>query len=225
MPRRLVPLVNNEVYHIYNQGQDKRPTFTDHREYSRALTAISFYRYKTSIKLSTFLNLPPDESEIFISSQLNEMHKQVAILSFCLMPNHFHFLVKQLNNNGISRFAGNFQNSYTKYFNTKRERKGSLFLDQFKAVRIETDEQLIHTSRYIHLNPYSSYVVKTIKETLNYPWSSLREYVYPSISDISDKNLILSFFKNSNAFKDFVLDNASYQRELEKIKHLVFEKE
>lgn len=223
MPRRFIPFVTNEIYHIYNQGLDKRPTFTDQRQYVRALETIHFYQYKTNLKLSTFLKLPKSEKESFTASHLKKENKHICILSFCLMPNHFHLLVKQLHEGGISRFASNFQNSYTKYFNTKHERKGSLFLDQFKAVRMETDEQFIHVSRYIHLNPYSSYITKSLEETQIYPWSSFREYVQPSPFDISDKEILFSFFKTPNSYKNFVLDNASYQRELDKIKHLIFE--
>lgn len=223
MPRRFIPFVTNEIYHIYNQGLDKRPTFTDQRQYVRALETIRFYQYKTNLKLSIFLKLPKSEKESFTSSHLKKENKHISILSFCLMPNHFHLLVKQLREGGISRFASNFQNSYTKYFNTKHERKGSLFLDQFKAVRMETDEQLVHISRYIHLNPFSSYLVKNLNELREYPWSSFREYVHPQLLDISEKNIILSFFENSSAYEKFVLDNASYQRELDKIKHLVLE--
>lgn len=225
MPRRLVPLVSNEIYHIYNQGQDKRPTFTNRREYLRALKTINFYQYRTHLKLSTFLKLPEDEAKSFATLEFKKENKLVDILSFCLMPNHFHFLIKQLSEDGISRFTSNFQNSYTKYFNTRHERIGSLFLDQFKAVRIETDEQFIHVSRYVHLNPFTSYVVRSLEELENYPWSSFREYLHPHLSDITEKEMALSFFKNSEAYKKFVFDNASYQRELDKIKHLALEKE
>lgn len=225
MPKRITPLVTGEIYHIYNQGLDKRPTFTNAREYTRALETIKFYQYNTDLKLSLFLKLPGDEREKFISSYLKKENKHILILSFCLMPNHFHFLVQQAIENGISHFASDFQNSYTKYFNTKHERKGSLFLDQFKAVRIETDDQLVHVSRYIKLNPYSSYLVKTLPEVVNYPWSSFKEYINPLPLDISEKDLVLSFFKTPHGYQNFILDNASYQRDLEKIKHLTLEEE
>ncbi len=225
MPRRLIPFITKNIYHIYNQGIDKRPTFIDIREYTHAIETIRFYRYNTQLKLSTFLKLPKSEKELFTSLNLKEENKQILIISLCLMPNHFHFLVQQTFDKGISRFASDFQNSYTKYFNAKHRRKGSLFLDQFKAVRIETDEQLMHVSRYIHLNPYSSYVVKTLEEVERYPWSSFKEYISWQSADISEKSLILSHFKNNEAYRNFVLDNAAYQRELDKIKHLILEEE
>src|SRR3989344_7388440 len=170
MPRRKEPLVTDEIYHVFNRGIDKRPTFTDRREFSRAAEALRFYQLlNPPMKLSLFLKLRPDRN-------VDQKHL-VEVLAFCFMPNHFHFLLRQTYDNGISKFISNFLNSYTKYFNTKHERTGPLFLGQFKAVRLEADEQLLHVSRYIHLNPYTSYVVKEIKDLGDYEWSSFRDYL------------------------------------------------
>lgn len=139
------------------------------------------------------------------------------------MPNHFHFLLRQLVENGIPKFISNFENSFTRYFNTKHERVGPLFLDQFKGVRIETDEQLFHVSRYVHLNPYTSYVVKDLEVLKRYPWSSFSEYLVENQNGICEKETILSFFKNKKAYEQFVIDRADYQRELHKIQHLLLE--
>lgn len=140
------------------------------------------------------------------------------------MPNHFHFLLKQVEEEGTSKFMSNFTNSYTRYFNVKNKRNGPLFQGKFKAIRIETDEQLLHLSRYIHLNPYSSYVVKTLKDLEKYPSSSFPEYLGKSQTSLCSKEIILGQFKNLNLYKKFVFDQADYQRRLEKIKHLILEK-
>ena len=94
----------------------------------------------------------------------------------------------------------------------------------FKAVRIETDEQLLHVSRYIHLNPSTAYIVEPEKLG-DYRWSSYLIYLNEDSMDHSFVNpeIILSFFKNRADYKKFVLDQAVYQRELDKIKHLIFE--
>ena len=84
------------------------------------------------------------------------------------MPNHFHLLLKQTIDNGISHFLSKFTNSYTKYFNTKYNRVGPVFQGVFKSVHIESDEQLMHLSRYIHLNPVVSAVVEK-QNLLSYP--------------------------------------------------------
>ena len=82
--------------------------------------------------------------------------------------NHLHLILRQLADNGISKFMANLSDSYVSCFNVKHKRKGPLFQGRFKAITVESDEQLIHLSRYIHLNPYTSYVVKTIPELFSY---------------------------------------------------------
>lgn len=149
--------------------------------------------------------------------------KLVDIICFCLMPNHFHLLLNQLKDNGISKFMANLQNSFTRYFNTKHERIGHLLQGQFKAVLIEDDNQLLHVSRYIHLNPYSSYVVKDLESLEQYLWSSFPEYLGKVAAEICNKEIILSQFKDKKDYKKFVFDQADYQRRLEEIKHLVIE--
>ncbi len=139
------------------------------------------------------------------------------------MPNHVHFLIKEIRENGIAAFMSNFQNSYAKYFNLKNGRTGALFQAMFKAVLIETDEQLLHVVRYIHLNPLTSFILKNIEDLAKYPWSSFQEYLGKSKWNIVDKDFILSFFPSLKHFIDFTKDQIDYQRELDKIKHLTFE--
>lgn len=117
----------------------------------------------------------------------------------------------------------NFQNSYARYFNTKSKRISPLWQGQFKAVRIEDDNQLLHISRYIHLNPYTSFVVKNLKALLQYQWSSLSEYLNPATGGICSKEIILSQFGNLDDYQKFILDQADYQRRLEGIKHLILD--
>lgn len=222
MPRRLLPLVEGQVYHVFNRGIDHRPTFSDKRELNRAMSSIDYYRFvNTPLRFSKFLKLSNEDR----NKQLDKIKtstKLVDILGFCLMPNHFHLLLRQTYENGISKFLSTFQNSYTKYFNTKNERTGPLFLGQFKAVLVETEEQLIHVSRYIHLNPTTSYIVKDFGTLLNYPWSSLREYANGK-ELICETKTILDFFKSSEAYLNFLKDQVNYQRELNKIKHLLLD--
>ncbi len=116
-----------------------------------------------------------------------------------------------------------FQNSFVRYYNTKNEKKGPLFESQFKAVRILSEGQLLHVSRYIHLNPYSGYLVKNINDLESYQWSSFREYLGLASKNICYKDLILSAFSCPDDYKKFVFDRADYQRELEQIKHLILE--
>lgn len=223
MPIRRTPLVNDEYYHVFNRGINRQPTFTNKIEFKRALEVIRYYRFANlPTKLSKFLKLPNEDRQKILDELVKTNEKLIEITSFTLMPNHFHFVLKQLVNNGISKFAGNFQNSYTRYFNAKNERDGSLFLDQFKAVRITSDEQLLHVTRYIHLNPYTSYVVKSLEDLFEYPWSSLPEYLSGELG-YCNKEIVLSFFKSRDKYMQFIADQADYQRELHKIEHLIFE--
>ena len=221
---RKVVFGNDEIYHVFNRGVEKRPTFTDKRELDRGIKAIDFYRFANlPLKLSKFLVIPESERVKLIQKVHSEYQKLVEILSYCLMPNHFHFLLKQKQENGVSIFTANFTNSYTKYFNTKHKRVGSLFQGPFKAVRVESDEQLMHVSRYIHLNPVSSFLIKP-EQMENYQWSSYPEYLGNSLNKIADKELVLDLFSSKEKYRQFVLDQVDYARQLEQINHLILEK-
>lgn len=223
MPGRVTPLVTDQVYHVFNRGINHQPTFLDKLEYKRAKLVIDFYRFNNlPVKLSKFLLIHQDQRTEMMDNLRKENDCLVEILAFCLMPSHFHFLLRQKKDGGISKFLSNFQNSYTRYLNTKRERDGAIFLDQFKAVLIVTEEQLLHVSRYIHLNPYTSYVVKDLGSLLLYPWFSLPEYL-DNKPQMCELETIMSFFKKPEDYLNFIRDQADYQRQLHKIQHLAFE--
>jgi putative transposase len=222
MPGRLTPLVEGEIYHIFNRGISHQPLFTGNREYQRALNGMCFYSFSSlPLKFSYFLKLSGEKRKKIIN-KLSQGKKLAEMICFCLMPNHFHFLLKQTAKDGIAKFMSNFQNSFTRYFNTRHKRIGPLFQGPFKAVRIETDDQLLHLSRYIHLNPYSSYVVKNIKDLEKYQWSSFLEYLGKR-EGFCQKETVLSFYRELKDYQKFVYGQAEYQRELQKIKHLIFE--
>ena len=221
---RQIVFANNHFYHVFNRGAGRQPTFKTKKDYERAIVTLDYYRYeKPSLRLAKALILDKETRASFFES-LKKQPKLAEIISYCLMPNHFHLLLKQKIKNGIPRFLSIFSNSYTRYFNTKRSRVGPLFQGIFKAVRIDTDEQLIHVSRYIHLNPVASLVIK--EEKLDtYPWSSFPEYLGPKTQGICDQEVILDFFDNKKAYRKFVYDQVDYAKRLEEIKHLTLEKD
>ena len=224
MPYRNVLLAQDQVYHIFNRGVAAIPIFHSFKYYSRFLALVDFYRFSnTQASFSKVMKLPYDEKRDILNRLRKENKTHVEILAFCLMPNHFHFLLKQITEKGVSIFLSNLQNGYAKYLNIKNERVGPLFQSMFKAVRITTDEQLTHVSRYIHLNPSTGYLVEP-KNLLEYEWSSLGSYLkegktYPFVTP----DIVLSLFKNAISYKQFVLDQADYQRELDRVKHLTLE--
>jgi len=224
MPGRKIPLVNGEIYHVFNRGVAAQPTYLDKRDYQRALETLVYYQNRAApLSYSFFVRLPQDRKVQVIEEMKKKKEFLADVIAYCLMPNHFHLILRQLRDGGISFFMSNFTNSYTRYFNTRNERIGPLYQGKFKAVRIETDEQLLHISRYIHLNPYTSFVLKTLSELERYQYSSFGEYLN-SLEGICGKDLVLGNFKTTNLYRKFVLDQADYQRNLSKIKHLVLEK-
>lgn len=224
MPGRRVVLATREHYHLFNRGNAHQPIFFGLRDYQRFLKTVNYYQYTSpSLRLSKYLLLAREKRAEVLERLTQKGKLLVEIFCFCLMPNHYHFLLKQKEENGISKFMSQLQNSYTKYFNVKRQRVGSVFQGQFRAVRVETDEQLIHLSRYIHLNPYSSFVVKSLDELKDYPWSSLSDYLGEGEHSFLKRKLISDFFEDSKDYQRFVSDQADYQRRLEEIKHLALD--
>ncbi len=220
---RKVIFSNQQIYHIFNKSIEGKTVFSNKRGYARALLTLQYYRFANlPLRLSKYLILPEVKKKEFIATNTSEESKLVEILAYCLMPNHFHFLLEQKIENGISSFIGNFTNSYTKYFNTKNKREGPLFKGIFEATWIENDEQLIHVSRYIHLNPVSSFLIS--QESLeSYPWSSISEYLNSSSLGICNKQKVLGHFPSPEKYKQFLYDQISYAQDLEMIKHLIIE--
>lgn len=221
MPDNRIPLVTNEFYHIYNRGVARNPIFLSQSDYEQAILALSYYIYSNPpIKLSRLKELSQEQRNQVVQSII-DTDKLVEVVSFVFIPNHFHFLLKQSTDKGIAAFISKFSNSYTRYFNTKHDRVGSMFQGVFKAVHIETDEQLIHLSRYIHLNPVASFVIHE-KNLFTYPWSSLPAYLNGELSFIDTKE-VLSNFSSKEEYKQFVINQADYAKELKKIKYLTLE--
>lgn len=224
MPYRQTVFASGEYYHIYNRGVAHQPVFKSKRDYERFILTLSYYRFhNVPLRLSKLLQLSKEARDDILSALYKEDSKTVEIVAYCLMPNHFHLLVKQTDEGGISKYLRQSINSYAKFFNTKYKRIGSLFQDMFKAVLIESDEQLIHVSRYIHLNPLVSYLVNR-EELLEYPWSSLHSYLERSEGYFVDAEPVMAHFKSGEKYMQFVLDQEDYGKTLERIKHLLQEK-
>jgi len=219
---RKIRFLNQQIYHVFNRGVERRNIFLSSRDRERLVQLLEYYRFANIPKsYSHFLNLSIPERALYYDA----LHKHsliIDILAYCLMPNHFHLLVRQQRNHGVQEALSNISNGYAKYFNIKRTRVGPLFQGPFQAVRVETEEQLLHVSRYIHLNPVVSGVVDT-KELFAYPWSSLPVYVGGQSHEWVEDKIVLSYFKNRAAYRVFVEDQIAFGKELEKIKHLVLE--
>jgi len=177
-----------------------------------------YQREKPEIKFSKFIQLT-QELQLNKKEYFLDKDKLVEIIAYCLMPTHFHLILKQLKENGISIFMNHILNSYTRYFNVKHGRKGPLWEARFKSVLVESDEYLIHLTRYIHLNPATAMLVNKPE---NWKFSSYEEYVLPkNENNICNYDELLDIVPHS--YKGFVEDRVSYQQELAKIKNLLLE--
>ncbi|MBI2595385.1 transposase [Candidatus Daviesbacteria bacterium] len=213
MPYRQTPFINQNFYHIFNRGVEKRIIFLTQDDYDRFFQTIYYYQFSG----------PKPRFSTHRRFRFKDFHKNpkiVEIIVFCFMPNHFHLLIRQIRDGGIVEFMSKVLNGYTKYFNTKHRRVGALFQGQFKAVMIETDEQLLHVSRYIHLNPYVAELTKDLADFSN---SSYKEYVTLGGQGICVKEHILNFFKNSMHYQKFINDYEDYALRLKRIEHLLID--
>lgn len=227
MPRRQLIFSTNNIYHIYNRTIDGRIIYKNDKEYIHALKCFDYYKYQNpNLKFSNFLKLTIKSQADRLKILKVTKKSLVSVIAYCLMPDHFHFLVRMEVEYGIPKFAADFQNSYTKYFNTKYDRVGPIFLPRFKAVKIETENQLLHVSRYIHLNPYSAGIVSSFEQLMNYPWSSLKEYISPGEikAQTCNRQVIMHHFKKNSTYKNFVFNQAGYQRSLKQIRQALLEK-
>lgn len=215
------PLASREYYHILNRGVARQPVFFIRGDYQQAISSFYYYRFlNTPMSYARYKEQSVEERQNILN-KLEKTQKLVDIVAFVLIPNHFHFLLKQLTDDGISIFISKFSNSFTRYINTKHERVGPLFQGTFKAVHIENDEQLLHLWRYISINPVVSYIIKE-SELFEYAWSSLPEY-FSDKPSILFKDPILSQFSSQQLLRNFILDQIDYGRKLEVIKHLTLE--
>lgn len=227
---------NNHFYHIYNRGVDKRKIFDNDRDRFRFLKTMQVLNNTEATYQDLRLVFNPIVDQSLALTREEKGKPWVRIHAFCLMPNHFHLLIEQIVDKGVTKFLHKISTSYTKYFNLKNNRTGRLFEGTFKAILIEKDEYLIHLSRYIHLNPVEligpNWKEKGIKNWTRtkrflseYKWSSLPIYLgkktWQTIEDLVSVEMILPFFKSPSSYKNFLFSFIA--ADLEKIKYLKIE--
>lgn len=165
-------------YHVYNCGVEKRTTFLRPGDYQRFLGVVSYYLYDQTIPYSQFISSSPVARREYLVGRTEPIRiPRVYVLAYCLMPNHFHFILQQESELGIRRFLSDVANSYTKYFNIRNKRGGYLFQGNFKAKEIDSQESLLQVSRYLHLNPVMSSRVRWSKSPELYPYSSYKNWL------------------------------------------------
>lgn len=202
--------VEGGYYHIYNRGVEKREIFKDDDDCRIFLHYISLYLSP----VDEILKLYPDNIRIRKFIRLN-LSQEVELLSFALMPNHFHFLIKQKNKDGIIKFMRRIMTSYAMYFNKKYKRVGTLFQGRYKAANVDKDEYLLHLSRYIHLNPFglSSYLDFNKYSSYSY-FISMNNASWIKPKEILDYFSLKSDDLKASSYKNFVEDYAADPKEI-----------
>ncbi len=198
------------IYHVYNRGVEKRDIFLTAKHYNQFVKTLKHYQQfdypysqlKAKINKATSNK---DLERIHAFLETKRIKQPVAIISFCLMTNHYHLTVRQKAENGVSGFMHRIGTSYTNYFNIKEDRTGRLFEGPFKSIEVRSKKQLCHLVRYQHLNPKKiGYLTK--KELFNYKWSSLRIYLDSKQSNLLDTEQVLACFNSLEHFKTFTFE-------------------
>lgn len=211
-------MVNDGIYHVFTKSIAGYMIFRSDSDYERMRSQLKYYRIKNPhLRFSHFLEL--NDKESFHIKYSAGKESLVEIIAYCLMPTHIHLVLRQLKDAGISSFMSNVLNSYTRYFNTKNIRKGPLWEGRFKSVSVDTDEQLLHLTRYLHLNPTTSFLVAHPDD---WEFSSYREFIGKKNEDVLCKN---SEYLNIPPcdYEEFVISRKEDQQELAKIKHICFD--
>lgn len=196
-----------EHYHIYNRGNNKGNIFLDNRDWIRFLFLVLSHQTNLLITnigryVSNFIERQRFDISEKVMKKILE-NRIVELEAFVLMPNHFHLLVYEKEEGGISKYMQRIQDSHTKYINIKYGKSGHVFQGVFQRVRIESNEQLLHLSAYIHRNPRELRQWKD-KEYL-YPWSSYQDYINRNRWDkLLKQDLIIDQFSNPKEYKEFV---------------------
>ncbi|MGE3803959.1 MAG: transposase [Gemmataceae bacterium] len=187
MPRRTIELAFGHHYHVYNRGNNRQRIFIKRENYVHFLRVLR-----------------------------EHFAEKVAVVAYCLMPNHYHLLVR-LDSDDFSRIMHSFSTAYAKAINKQHERVGALFQGPFKASLVDEDEYLMHLSRYIHLNPVRAGLVSNAAD---WEFSSYRDYLRLRSGTLPQSGIVLSQFGNVEDYESFVREYQEAERE--KIEHLLF---
>lgn len=204
----------NSYYHLYNRGVNKAAIFLDDSDYKTFLGYLKFYLTLPDLQGST-LKVSP-------SRNLKNYYQKLKLLAYCLMPNHFHLLVYQEEADGINFFMRSLATKYSMYFNRTYQRVGHVFQGIYKAVNVNTEEQYLYLSKYIHRNPKE--ILPSGINLEGYKYSSYANYLKLFNQSWVETEEILSYFSRGgggNSYKNFVEEVD--ERDAYKVKDIVIE--
>ncbi len=191
---RKVKIADGEFYHIYNRGTDKRTIFSDQKDADRFFQSMLEFNVIEPIR-SIYENS-------FVKEKHNKQNSRlVEFIAFSLVGNHYHFILKQISKKGIEKFMQRLGNGYTKYFNNRHKRSGSLFQGQYKIKHIDSDNYLLHLSAYVNLNQRVHQLGHPVSKLHLY--SSWGEYKGEKKTTFCQKEIILDRFKDGKEYIKF----------------------
>ena len=183
MPRRNVDFVKGAYYHIYNRGAGRRSIFIDDENYRYVLKLIVKY-------------LKP---------------LQLTMIAYCLLPNHYHWLLRQDGDAKAGLLPQRVFNAYSKAFNNSHHRSGTLFEDRYDAIVVTSDEYLHHLCRYIHANPVRHGIALAPEL---WPYSNYLEWIDQRPGKIVDRDFIQAHFPAPGQYQAYVRAYLSGQAKL-----------
>jgi len=173
LPRRFTKFVKGNYYHVYHRGADKQKIFYESENYLYFLRLLKKY-----------------------SGEF-----QITVIAHCLMPNHFHLLVRVDGEKDLSKFVSTVLNTYVQALNKRYHRSGSLFAERFKSIHVDKDNYLIHLCRYIHLNPLKASLVKELQD---WSFSNYLEFVGLRQGKLFEREFFAAYFANPDVYREFV---------------------
>ncbi len=190
-----------EYYHIYNRGVDKRDIFMDDKDYLRFLRSMREFNNTSGDALRDYEKRQTGGKLSFGYPKLSflSMPKIVDFICYCLNLNHYHFLIKQLVNKGIEKFMHKLNLGYTKYFNQKYNRSGSLFESTYKAIHIDDDGYLLKLLVYVNCN----HEIHNLGKAKNWVWSSYLDSVGSRNGTLCNLDIIKEEFSTQDEFIKF----------------------
>ncbi len=194
---RQVEFSTDEIYHVYNRGTEKRSVFTSARDYERFLALLYICNQKVRIDERI------DRRKIHEVLEFPRGTTLVDVAAYCLMPNHFHLILRETNEGGISKFMQKLVTGYTMYFNKRHQRSGALFQGKFKAVHAKDDRYLKYLIAYVHLNPIDLTQAFEKEKLVTNKAQVLEKYLYSSYLDYTGTKRPENAIVNSHAFPEY----------------------
>jgi putative transposase len=201
---RLIPIAPGEYYHLFNRGVNKQVIFHDNRDYARFLFLILYFQ--TEIKFPQ-VGRHIDKyvkSRAFDIEEVDEVvkNRKVELVSFCIMSDHFHLIIREISEGGISSYMQRVLTAYSKYYNTKYQKSGHVFQGPYRFIHVEDNEQLLYLSTYIHRNPRE--ILKWLGKEDQYEWSSYQDFIIENRwRGLLLNDIVLGQFKSKEKYREF----------------------